>query len=226
MIHSFGREDELDRAAIVRLIGSLQRVLEPGEALEAATDAELRFVESRPMGGALVLDGLWRRLGIDTVMSALLEGRRLDPGAERVLFALVANRALEPLSKLSATGWVRERAWIDGLDDVTDDACYRAMDWLLEIEQQLCERVYWQTADLLNLEVDLLFFDTTSTYFDRSRRRTGRRRGRDRDARVSVSRAFQGPPSRLAAGPHRDGRHADGNPDHRSSMSSRPARAW
>jgi transposase len=169
VIHSFGREDELDRDAIVRLIGSLQRVLGPGEALEAAADAELRFVESRPMGGALMLDGLWRRLGIDTVMSGLLEGRRLDPGAERVLFALVANRALEPLSKLAATGWVRERAWIDGLEDVSDDACYRVMDWLLEIEEQLCERVYWQTADLLNLEVDLLFFDTTSTYFETDR---------------------------------------------------------
>jgi transposase len=169
VIHSFGREDQLDRAAIVRLIGSLERVLEPGQALEARGDAELRFVESRPMGGAVVLDGLWRRLGIDVVMAGLLEGRRLDPGAERVLFALIANRALEPSSKLAATGWVRERAWIDGLDDVTDDACYRAMDWLLEIEEQLCERVYWQTADLLNLEVDLLFFDTTSTYFETDR---------------------------------------------------------
>jgi transposase len=169
VIHSFGREDQLDRAAIGRLIGSLQRALEPGEALEAGAAPELRFTESRPMGGALLLDGLWRRLGIDTVMAGLLEGRRLDPGAERVLFALVANRALQPLSKLAATGWVRERAWIDCLDDVSDDACYRAMDWLLEIEEQLCERVYWQTADLLNLEVDLLFFDTTSTYFETDR---------------------------------------------------------
>ena len=169
VIHSFGREDRLDRAAIVRLIGSLERVLEPGQALQARGDTELCFAESRPMGGALVLDGLWRRLGIDAVMSTLLAGRRLDPGAERVLFALIANRALEPSSKLAATGWVRERAWIDGLDDVSDDACYRAMDWLLEIEEQLCERVYWQTADLLNLEVDLLFFDTTSTYFETDR---------------------------------------------------------
>ena len=41
------------------------------------------------------------------------------------------------------------------------------MDWLLEIEAQLAEQVYWATADLLNLEVNLLFFDTTSTYFER-----------------------------------------------------------
>jgi len=40
------------------------------------------------------------------------------------------------------------------------------MDWLLEVHDKLAEQVYWQVADLLNLEVDLLFFDTTSTYFE------------------------------------------------------------
>ena len=40
------------------------------------------------------------------------------------------------------------------------------MDWLLEIEAPLAKTVYWSVADLLELEVDLLFFDTTSTYFE------------------------------------------------------------
>src|SRR6266498_5364057 len=53
----------------------------------------LAFVESRPLGGVWALDGLWRRLGIDQTMRRLLTGRRLDASAERVLFALVANRA-------------------------------------------------------------------------------------------------------------------------------------
>jgi hypothetical protein len=51
------------------------------------------FTSSRPVGGTLVLDALWRRLGIDTVMSRLLTGRKRDPRTERVLSALVANRA-------------------------------------------------------------------------------------------------------------------------------------
>src|SRR3989442_998152 len=51
-------------------------------------------------------------------------------------------------------------------DELDDDSCYRAMDFLLEVEPELAEAVYWATADLLNLEVDLLFFDTTSTYFE------------------------------------------------------------
>ena len=68
------------------------------------------------------------------------------------------------------SGWPSDVA-IPGLAaDVVDEdpqPLYRAMDWLLEIEAELAEQVYWATADLLNLEVDLLFFDTTSTYFER-----------------------------------------------------------
>jgi len=167
VLYSFGREDQLDRQAIVRLIASLQRALEPDQALATVAAPGLRFLESRPMGGAWVLDGLWRRLGIDRALERLLVGRRLDARAERVIFAMVANRALEPLSKLACSKWVTERAWIDRLAELDEDACYRAMDWLLEVEDELAEQVYFETADLLNLEVDLLFFDTTSTYFER-----------------------------------------------------------
>jgi hypothetical protein len=105
------------------------------------------------MGGAHALDGLWHRIGIDTVMKKLLKGRRLDPAAERVLFALVANRALAPSSKLAATRWIEHDSHVPGLPATSEDACYRAMDWLLTIEDQLAEEVYWAVADLLNLEV-------------------------------------------------------------------------
>jgi hypothetical protein len=55
---------------------------------------------------------------------------------------------------------------IDGLAETSDDACYRAMDWLHAVRGRLERQVYDKVADLLNLEVDLLFFDTTSTYFE------------------------------------------------------------
>jgi hypothetical protein len=164
ILYSFGRTDQLERAAIQRLIASLSRLLDPATAF--TTTAELTFGEARPLGGAHVLDGMWHRLGIDTVMRTLLAGRRLDPRVERVLFALVANRALAASSKLAAAGWVTDDVHIDGLPEVTDDACYRAMDWLLEIADALGKEVFHQVANLLNLEVDLLFFDTTSTYFE------------------------------------------------------------
>jgi hypothetical protein len=166
VLYNLGREDANNRAALERLVASVTRFLEPDRALAATAGEGLAFIESRPLGGVWVLDALWRRLGIDQTMRRLLKGRRLDASAERVLFALVANRVLAPSSKLAAAGWVNDDVAIPGLERTSDDACYRAMDWLLEIHAALEREVFGQVANLLNLEVDLLFFDTTSTYFE------------------------------------------------------------
>lgn len=169
VLYNFGREDAESRAALERLAGSLSRFLaaapDPQATLFTAAGEGFAFLGSRPLGGTHVLDGLWRRLGIDATLRRLLKGRRREEAAERVLFALVANRALSPSSKLAASRWASEDVHIEGLPLTTDDACYRAMDWLLEIAPALEREVFHQVASLLNLEVDLLFFDTTSTYF-------------------------------------------------------------
>lgn len=172
VLYSFGRADQLDRAAIERLIAALTRVVgvEPAstgpDRARAVGVPGLEFVESRPLGGAWLLDGLWHRLGIDALLRRLAGGTRRDPIVERVLFALVANRALAPSSKLAATSWIAHDVHVPGLDAVSDDACYRAMDWLIAVEDRLARGVFDAVADLLNLEVDLIFFDTTSTYFE------------------------------------------------------------
>jgi len=166
ILYSFGRTDQVDTAAIERLIVSLSRLLDPAAALRATSGSDLSFISSRPLGGTDVLDGLWRRLGIGTVMTKLLATRRGSAPFERVLFGLVANRALAPSSKLAAADWISSDVHIDGLAEVSDDVCYRSMDWLHDVREQLEKEVFHQVANLLNLEVDLLFFDTTSTYFE------------------------------------------------------------
>jgi|SRR5579875_713396 len=165
VLYHLGREDQLDRDAIRRLIASLSRTLPPDGTLAVQAPA-LQLLDSRPLGGAWLLDQLWRRIGLDQIMARPLRGRRLDPLAERALFAMVCNRALEPLSKLGCAAWVTEKVAIPGLPELDDDRCYRSMDWLLAIEAELAQQVYWALADLLTLEVDLLFFDTTSTSFE------------------------------------------------------------
>jgi hypothetical protein len=91
---------------------------------------------------------------------------RRDAATERVLFALAANRALDPSSKLAAAHWVGRKAYIDQLPATTADACYRAMDWLHQVRDALERQVFSQVATTLNLELDLLFFHTTSIYFE------------------------------------------------------------
>ncbi len=164
---NLGREDELDVAGLRRLAESITRFT-GGDGAPGATD-DFEVTDSRAIGGVWLLDGLWRKLGIDRALRGVLGARRFSTDVERVLFALVANRALCPCSKLAAAEWASEDAWIPGLDEMDDDHAYRAMDLLVEADAlaKVQEAVFFATADLLNLEVDLLFFDTTSTYFER-----------------------------------------------------------
>ena len=183
---SFGRADALDVAGIKRLVGSLQRLIGeqplPTDGTPAGA-AVLEVTDSRPAGGAFLLDGLWRQLGIDKLILGAgqkARGRHRDLAAtERILFGLVANRALAPSSKLAAAEWMNHDVEIPRLAAtltaassdgdvplVDEDACYRAMDWLYEAGQVLAKNIYFNVVDLLNLEVDVLFFDTTSTYFE------------------------------------------------------------
>jgi Transposase DDE domain len=165
VLHNFGREDQVDKAAIERLAGSLCRLLDPGRAA-ALREPGLTYQGSVAFGGPWLLDQLWARLGIAAILTARLGATRRDGAVERVLFALVANRALDPSSKLAAAHWVGRKAWIDRLPETSDDACYRAMDWLHQVRGAVEKEIFHQVANLLNLEVDLLFFDTTSTYFE------------------------------------------------------------
>lgn len=132
-----------------------------------------------PLGHVWLLDALWARLGVAGALRGVLGARRFGTDVERVLFALVANRAVAPGSKLAAAEWATEDVVIGGLESMTDDQAYRAMDLLVEadVAGEVQKAVFRAAADLLNLEVDLILFDTTSTYFETETVDGLRRRG-------------------------------------------------
>lgn len=168
VIHNFGRADKVDREALARLVRSISRVLDADGAGSGAAGIDVEIIDSRPLGGAYVLDRLWERLGIAEALRSAGTGRRLDEElGERVCFALVAQRCLEPGSKLAAVRWASERVAIDGCPAFDDDAAYAAMDFLLASLPSIAERIFATTANLLNLSCDIIFVDTSSTYFER-----------------------------------------------------------
>lgn len=165
---NLGREDELDIEGLKRLAESIARYCGADGVLEGVGEG-FAVTDSRPLGGVWLLDGLWKQLGVAKALAGVLGARRFTTDVERVLFALVANRCLAPASKLAAAEWASCDADIPGLEVMDEDQAYRAMDLLVDADVQgkVQEAVFFATADLLNLEVDLLFFDTTSTYFER-----------------------------------------------------------
>jgi len=167
VIHSFGRAELVDRDALARLVSSISRFLTPEQAMSAAAGADVEVLDSRHLGGAWTLDRVWERLGIGAAIRRVAAGRRLDGEAvERVMFSLVAQRALEPGSKLAATKWVAERVAIEGCTGFSEDAAYAAMDFLLEALPEIASEIFGSVAHLLNLDLDIIFVDTTSTYWE------------------------------------------------------------
>ena len=175
VLMNLGRVDRLDTDGLLRLAASIRKhfgdgggLTDSAEAGLAAGAAPMAVADARPIGTAWLLDALWTRLGIGTSIKRITDGRRFTTAVERVLFALVCNRAIAPMSKLGAAEWATEDVVIPGLAGMDDDQAYRAVDLLVEADTQgqVQQAVFFAVANLLNLEVDVLYFDTTSTYFE------------------------------------------------------------
>ncbi len=167
VVYNCGRADD---AAVTerlrRLASSIMRRCSPEEILGVA-GGDWRLVCAWPHGEVYVLDALWQRLGIGQVIRALAQSRHLGFDVERALFAMVANRACAPCSKLYCwEQWLKEEVHIPGTQGLSLQHLYRAMDFLEANKEPIEREIFHRVADLLNLDVEVLFYDTTSLHFE------------------------------------------------------------
>jgi DDE family transposase len=171
VIHSFGRADQIDRAALERLVKSINRVLDDGDGLVADKrtldipniDIERIF----ELGVVLAARTLWEELGIGPAIRRCSEQAKLTAPHETALFAMAANRLDDPVSKLAcAERWLPDIAWLPDAAGLAVDQCYRALDFLAVWAEEIEREVFLKAADLFRLDVDLIFYDTTTAYFE------------------------------------------------------------
>jgi transposase len=165
VVYSFGRADQLDQQALRRLAASILRVCDDASVRAPGDDVTVR--DAWPYGGVYVLEQIWRQLGVDKVLARCAKEAGTRQPFERALFAMVANRALEPYSKLYCwEQWLREEVFLPSARDVGLQHLYRAMDFLEDNKADVEKAVYFAMADLMNADVDLIFYDTTSLHFE------------------------------------------------------------
>jgi len=166
IVYNFGRgDDPQTQERLRRLAKSILRRCSPEEIVADGPDWSL--VCAWPYGDIYALEQTWKRLGIDQVIRKQVAKRRFDFDMERALFAMVANRACAPASKLYChEQWLKEDAYIQGARDLALHQLYRAMDFLEANKEPIEQAIYFQVADLLNLDVDIVFYDTTSLHFE------------------------------------------------------------
>ena len=166
ILHNVGRaDDEQSVDSLRRLARSILDRCDPQQV--AADHPGCRLAGAWPFGDLFVLDALWQRLGIPQAIAKARASRRLEFDVERALFALVANRACAPASKLHCfRQWLAEDIRLPGLRSLSLQHLYRAMDFLEAHRDSIEEAVFWNTATLLQLDTEILFFDTTSLHWE------------------------------------------------------------
>ena len=172
VIHNFGRADQLDKAALQRLIGSIQRIIDADAAGALPTSGKASLPDIAidavfELGVVLAARALWEELGIGEAIRSRLTQAHLSAPHEMALFAMAAQRLDDPGSKLScATRWLPDVAWLPEADKLAVDQLYRALDFLAVWSEEIERDVFLRSADLLRLDVDLIFYDTTTAYFE------------------------------------------------------------
>lgn len=165
VVYNFGRADSLDAGKLRSLAKSILRVCSGEEQVEAMEGVKL--IDARKHGALHVLESIWKELGIPEILGSAARKAETSQPFERAIFAMVANRALSPYSKLYCyEQWLREEVYLRDGDKLELQHLYRGMDFLERHKEQLEKAVYFAAADLTKADVDLIFYDTTSLHFE------------------------------------------------------------
>jgi len=160
VLMSLGRVDRIDREQIRRLVTSLSRYLDTGQVPEGGHVGQVR-----DFGIPYLAEALWERLKLPRFFRRLLKERKYEAPVERALFAMVAHRLVDPGSKRACVEWLEHDAWVPGTRGVRLQHLYRAMDFLDDSHEELEAALYAHRRTLFD-RVELVYYDTTSTYFE------------------------------------------------------------
>lgn len=182
VLKSLGRLDTLrETGQLDGLLRSGMKFSERLAVLDAHEQGKSIKTESRRIGLSLIFEKLWQELKIPKVIKGFLGKRKYEFPIERAIFITVLNRLCSPGSDRASEKWMRDYK-IAGKEGLNLHHFYRAMGWLGEalpkeeqegttpfafrcMKDKIEERLFEERRDLFT-ELDLVFFDTTSIYFE------------------------------------------------------------
>ena len=208
VVATLGRLDALEASGQIEgLLRSGAKFAESVLVLSAHQKGELPEVASSRVGPGLIFERLWAQTGCKAEIERLLRGRGFGFSVERALFLTVVHRLVSPGSDRAASHWRASYA-LAGTEALELHQLYRAMAWLgtelAESEQEgrtpfaprcvkdlVEEGLFARRRDLLTT-LDLVFFDTTSIYFEGEGGRSLGKHGKSKDSRPDLKQMVVG----------------------------------
>jgi len=209
VIGSLGRLDAVkESGGIDGLLVSLAKFSDKLAVLGEMKGLDLSVQPKREIAPALVFGRLWREVGLDGVIRDLLGGRKFEFGVERAVFLTVLHRLCDPGSDRQAALW-KDTLGVSAFTKLDLHHLYRAMAWLGEelpdaeqdsdptplakrcAKDQIEELLFDRRRDLFT-KLDLVFFDTTSIYFEGEGGESIGQRGHSKDHRPDLKQIVVG----------------------------------
>lgn len=186
LIATLGRlPDLLDSGALDRLIEKLARHSARLRVLETRAGAlpgNLAVESDRVWGPVLVFGRVWRELGLEDHLRRIGRKLRMAFDFERMVFAQVLQRLLDPGSDLKGSKWIRT-VHEPAFERLRLEHFYRCLTPLWRHKNEIEERLYRRDLGLFDQELDLVFLDTTSIYFEGSALEGWAKLGKSKDHR-------------------------------------------
>lgn len=195
VVATLGRLDRLQAEGnIDGIVKSLSRFALKVRLVEGHKSGRLRAGRVTKIGPAIVVERLWRELGIGRVIEGELKRRKFGFPVERAVFLTVLHRLFASGSDRAADRWKHDhsiRGVNDGSADISLHHLYRAMAWLGETKDAVEGALFAATRDLFT-ELDMVFFDTTSIYFEGEGGETLGSHGHSKDHRPDLKQMVVG----------------------------------
>jgi hypothetical protein len=204
VISTIGRMDKLRaKGSIETLVRSLSRFSE--KVLLILSSRSDLSASGKKIGPTLIFERLWQELGIEKVTNDLLKERKFEFDVERAVFLTVLHRLFVAGSDRACDKWRRDYVMQD-VEELSLHHLYRAMAFLGEkiadqkaatpfsprcIKDLIEEGIFFERRDLFT-GLDLVFFDTTSIYFEGAGGETIGQKGHSRDHRTDLNQMVVG----------------------------------
>jgi hypothetical protein len=208
VVATLGRLDLLQATGKVdAILSSCARFAQKVSVLDAHKRGTLPAAKTIKIGPPKVFGRLWEQTGLKPVIQELLKDRKYEFDVERAIFLTVVHRLMVSGSDRNAEQWCRGYA-MEGVDEIELHQIYRAMAWLgdaLAADKQFgatpfsprCtkdlieESLFGRRRDLFG-SLDLIFFDTTSIYFEGEGGQTIGQFGNSKDSRPDLKQMVVG----------------------------------
>jgi len=198
VISTIGRLDRLHaKGDVETLVRSLAKYSE--KVLLVLSGKSEPSAQSKKIGPSLIFERLWAELGIKKGIKRLLGERKFEFDVERAIFLTVLHRLFVSGSDRACDKWRRDYV-IEGVKNLSLHHMYRAMAFLGEevadqkdatpfaprcIKDVIEEDMFFERRNLFS-GLDLVFFDTTSIYFEGAGGQSIGKRGNTKDHRPDL----------------------------------------